>query len=471
MKKIENTTGLCPECLRPVPAEIIEKDGGIYLRKTCPQHGPEETLISSDGKWYNRVMSFSPRLETPLVRAGAAAKDCPLDCGFCASHQQRMFLPVVPVTSACNLDCPVCYTINKNKNAYFMSTDQFAVILERIREHDPGMSIINFTGGEPLCHPRFDRLVEMCREAGIHRITVSTNGLAFLENEALLERLTELGTRIVLSFNSFRPEPYRATAGRDLLEKKLAILRLLEKYKPVTTLLTVAGAGLNDGETGEIVRYVTDSDYIVSSEIHTVTYTGGSKHRFEQRARLTVPCVLSGIAAGNPGISMNDFLPSPCAHPLCYSICYLLRDGEAGWIPFTRFMTDEQVYRMMTGSLYMEPSAEAEAVFREVIDTAWSDEVVSPVKERALGVLRDLLRRGGNEGGWEAAEKVIKAIYIHSHMDAGNFDVRRVKQCCVAVPDGEGHCIPTCAYNNIYRARDPRFSIEAGEKSPNGTNV
>jgi hypothetical protein len=35
-------------------------------------------------------------------------------CGPCKSHQQKVYMPVVPITSACNLDCPICYTVNKN---------------------------------------------------------------------------------------------------------------------------------------------------------------------------------------------------------------------------------------------------------------------------------------------------------------------------------------------------------------------
>ena len=32
------------------------------------------------------------------------------------------------------------------------------------------------------------------------------------------------------------------------------------------------------------------------------------------------------------------FVPSPCAHPLCYQVAYLLMDPEGGApVPFTRF--------------------------------------------------------------------------------------------------------------------------------------
>jgi uncharacterized radical SAM superfamily Fe-S cluster-containing enzyme len=334
-------------------------------------------------------------------------------------------------------------------------------------ESDPGRGIINFTGGEPLSHPNFLRLVEMSREAGIGRITISTNGLAFLEDEGLLERLTELDARIVFSLNSFRPEPYRVTAGKDLLEQKLAILNLLEKYKPSTTLLSVVGRGLNDDEIGEIVGYVLERDFIISSEIHTVTFTGQNVGRFDRDKRLTAPCVIRKIEAALGNIDIDNFLPSPCAHPLCYATCYLLKTAGGECVPFTAFMEDEQVLRMMTDNLYIEPSAETEAALTEVINNLWSREQPGQMDEPVLEALQKLLRRLSETPGVFArrqkeAERVIKAIYIHSHMDADNFDVNRIAECCVAVPGETGKHIPTCAYNIIYRAKDKRFCSKEG---------
>src|SRR6185436_18535602 len=56
------------------------------------------------------------------------------------------------------------------------------------------------------------------------------------------------------------------------------------------------------------------------------------------------------------------------------------------------------------------------------------------------------------------AERTVKAIYIHSHMDEENFDVARVMKCPVGVPQEDGSNIPTCSYNVLYRERDSRFA-------------
>src|SRR6185503_9515424 len=55
-------------------------------------------------------------------------------------------LPVVPITSACNLECPICYTINKNDGAHFTSIDDMSRILAHLAEyheqHDVATTIL-----------------------------------------------------------------------------------------------------------------------------------------------------------------------------------------------------------------------------------------------------------------------------------------------------------------------------------------
>src|SRR5262249_5071252 len=155
-----------------------------------------------DADWYDAVIDCAPVMTRPTPLR-EVAQGCPFDCGPCTSHEQQAQLPIVPITSACNLDCPICYTHNRNDGAYHMSEAELQAILRPLHAADPERRIINLTGGEPTQHPAFERLVELCAEEGIHRITISTHGLRFLKDERLLERLARLGARIVLSFDSF----------------------------------------------------------------------------------------------------------------------------------------------------------------------------------------------------------------------------------------------------------------------------
>ena len=439
----------------------MEHEGSVYLCKECPEHGPRTVLLASDAGWYHEIMGYPAQLVAPAL-SNPVKTGCPYDCGACTSHQQKTYLPVIPITSLCNLDCPICYTINKNHQPFHMSTDEFARILEVIRANDPERKIINLTGGEPTLHPDLPGLVRLCHEAGIHRVTISTHGLAFLKNDALLEQLSELRARIVLSFDSFDDAINRRMLGAKCTSAKLKVLDRLEQFALDTTLIPVLALGVNDQEVGALVELALEREHIRSLEIHTMTFTGQGGSDFEPGSRITVPDVLKSIELASRGkIATSDFVPSPCAHPMCYQTCYLLKLGGGDYLPFARFMSKETIRHLLTDNLYMEPGQKMEASIQEVINELWTQETP---QETALKALKDLIQRIFPSRPLPyheqqlIAERSAKTIYIHSHMDEENFDTDRIRQCCVGVPSADGGNVPTCSYNILYRARDARFS-------------
>jgi tetraether lipid synthase len=466
-RKLRDTTSLCQVCKRGIPAQIVQAGSRIVMRKRCPEHGPHEILIASDAAWYHDTMSYDAVLKPPAVVKNQVRTGCPFDCGACSSHQQQVYLPVIPITSACNLDCPICYTINKNDGAFHMSLDEFSRILGVIRQNDPNMKIINLTGGEPTRHPQLTGIVRLCHEAGIHRVTISTHGLSFIHNEALLEELAELRARIVLSFSSFDEEVNQRMLGASVFKAKLKVLEQLEKHNVDTTLIPVLALGVNDREMTRLVQFALERDFIRSLEIHTMTFTGQGGTGFDSQTRITVPDVLKEIESGTHGaIAMKDFVPSPCAHPMCYQTCYLLKTENQGFIPFTRFMSKARIRKLLEGNLYIEPGPKMEDELQQVIDELWSMEIPDDTAQEVLRTLKGLIGRLFPARGLPyheqqvIAERAAKTIYIHSHMDEANFDTDRIRQCCVGVPSADGGNVPTCSYNILYRERDMRFAAK-----------
>jgi uncharacterized radical SAM superfamily Fe-S cluster-containing enzyme len=432
------------------------------MRKTCPEHGPSEVLISSNAEWYLEVMAQAPVLRPPVARK-AVAQGCPFDCGPCTSHEQQAALPIVPITSACNLDCPICYTHNRNQGAYQMSEAELRAILGHLRLTNPERRIINLTGGEPTQHPAFERLVELCHEEGIRRITISTHGLRFLKDEWLLERLASLDARIILSFDSFKAETNKRMLGGHLLDAKSKVLALLEKHDVGTTLLPVIAKGENDDELGALLNLGLSRDFIRSIELHTMTFTGQGGTSFDRAGRYSTYDVLLDIERQTAGaLAVTDFVPSPAAHPLCYLVTYLLRMPDGRWLPFPRFMQGDDLRAMLAGALYLEPGPEMERSLQDIINRLWAGDIACSRSGDVLAVLRDLAARifAPNLSERERlriAESSCKAVYVHSHMDEETFDTDRIRQCCVGIREPDGTNIPSCAYNVLYRNRDHRF--------------
>ena len=461
---LRTTTSLCAQCKRAAPAEIWRTNGRVVMRKVCDVHGPSEVIVSPNADWYDRVVGFAPVLSPPQALK-AVSQGCPFDCGPCTSHEQQSQLPIVPITSACNLDCPICYTHNKNEGAFHMSEAQLRAILAHLRAADPERRIINLTGGEPTQHPQFERLVELCVEEGIHRITVSTHGLRFLKDERILERLAKLGARIVLSFDSFKPQTNQQMLGGNFLDGKLRVLELLEKYDVETTLLPVLARGVNDDEVGAFVKLALEKDFIRSVELHTMTFTGHNGTSFDRAGRYTTYEVLEDLQAQTNGLlRIDDFVPSPAAHPLCYLVTYVLR-LEDKWLPFPRFMPGTDLREMLAGMLYLEPTLHMEQKLGDVINRLWAGEIECDDSEAVLAKLRALTesvfeRDLAVKERLRRAEASAKAIYIHAHMDEDTFDTDRIRQCCVGIREPDGTNIPSCAYNTLYRDRDARFSTQ-----------
>ena len=459
------TKSLCGTCKTAVDAKVVFEDDAVWFDKFCPAHGHQRCRVSSSVEWYLDALSFiAPN--TPPKRISKPVTDgCPFDCGACPSHQQKVYLPVIPITSACNLDCPICYTINKNDGAHQMSTEDLSRILTHLAEDHDEVDIINFTGGEPTLHPQLLDFLAMCRDAGIRRLTISTNGLK-LRDEAYVRKLAALDARIVLSLDTFRPETDRVLLGANTVKAKLDALALLEKHDVATTILPAVATGLNDDEVGSLLQLVLSKPHIRSLELHTMTFTGQGGVGFTRAARITIPDLHARIEAGTDGrIQWRDFVPSPLAHPHCYSICYVLCLDDGGYVPFTRLTSRATMFELLGDSLYIEPRERLEQVFRDVIDDLWANPDRVPESAAVLMTIKRLLkemfpvdRRLSILERQKISERTVKAIYIHSHMDEENFDVARVMKCPVGVPQEDGSNIPTCSYNVLYREKDVRFA-------------
>jgi uncharacterized radical SAM superfamily Fe-S cluster-containing enzyme len=142
-------------------------------------------------------------------------------------------------------------------------------------------------------------------------------------------------------------------------------------------------------------------------------------------------------------------------------------DG-GGYVPFTHIMPRTDLFDLLRDSLYIEPREKTEEVLRDAIDRMWADPDAVDQSESILATLKRLVQDmfPGDQAlsvraRRRAAERAIKAIYIHSHMDEESFEIDRIKACSIGVPLESGGNLPTCAYNVIYREQDMRFADEA----------
>lgn len=460
---IHETTSLCRQCRNAVPARVVDVDGEAWMRKRCPAHGEQQVRLSTSAAWYEETRAFAPPEARPAHVRREVEHGCPFDCGPCESHTQRVRLPVITITSACDLDCPICYVHNKNDDAFHMSREEFARVLDHlVADHDGDLDLVNLTGGEPLLHPHLLELIELCHARGVHRVSVCTNGVRLLKDEGLVERLAALGARIALSFDSFEREADFALQGAHLVEVKAKVLALLDRHGVDTTLIPVMTKGVNDQEIGRIVRLGLETACVRHIEVHTITYTGQGGATFDRSGRISMLEVIERIEQTSGGLlRRSDFVPSPCAHPLCYQIGYLLLDEAGGPpVPFLRFLDRETMVECLRDHLYLEPGPRLERALQDAIDRLWAAPD-GDGDERTLRLLEQLVRRLSAaktpQEALRVGERAAKAIYVHSHMDEDTFDVERAAQCCDSNCYADGTTVPVCNYNVLYRDKEARF--------------
>lgn len=468
MNILYRTTSLCRSCKNALPAEVVSsEEGEVFLRKSCPEHGEQSVKLSTDVDWYLRTRAEEPRLVAPEGERRGIEHGCPFDCGPCEQHQQKVRLPVVTITSACNLDCPICYVHNKNEDPFYMPVGDFERILTNLKREHGEIDIINFTGGEPLLHPDFSEFLRLAREASVHRVTICSNGIRLARDESLVKRLADAGARVALSFDTFDKAVDYELQGAKLLELKLRCLELLDKHAVDTTLIPVMTKGLNDHEIGRILELALKTRCVRHVEVHTITFTGQGGTTFSRDRRISMVEVLDRIAETTGGaIARDDFVSSPCAHPLCYQIAYLLLDPEGGPpIPFTRFLSRATIYECLADRLYLEPSRKLESALLEAIDRLWASE--SDEGARTLRILKRLLadlfprdRVMTSREALRVSELASKAVYVHSHMDEETFDTERIVSCCDSNCYADGSTIPVCAYNVLYRDKEEHFMLK-----------
>jgi len=462
-RALHETTSLCGTCKRAIAATVLDEDGVAWMEKTCPSHGLQRVVVASETRWYEETRAMAA-IPAPPPGMRPVVDGCPYDCGPCTQHTQSVKLPVVTITSACNLRCPMCYVHNKNEGAYHMSRDELSQVLSHLRrDHGGELDLINLTGGDPTMHPDLVGMVEICHAAGIHRVSVCTNGIRLVEDPELLRALKALDVRIALSFQSLEHEADHALQGARLVDLKLKILGVLEEHDIDTTLIPVMSKGINDREIGRIVALGLARNNVRHIEVHTMTFTGQGGTSFDRSARITVPEMLTAIDETTNGLLRREhFVPSPSAHPLCYQIAYLLLDPEGGPpIPFLDLLTRQEMRECLSEHLYLEPSPRLELALRSAIDRLFAQP--DEDAERPLRILKSLLsamfprRPISRAEALKVGERAAKAVYLHSHMDEENFDVERLAQCCDSNCYADGTTIPVCAYNVLYREKEERF--------------
>src|SRR3569833_2086088 len=168
-KWTEIRQGLCPTCLRSVPAVLTEVDGAIVMTQSCPRHGDSRALVASDAGHYHRLRLYVPE------RSAQGCCGPGVVCGPDAGPPTCVLL--LEITQACNLRCPTCFADAKGHD--FMTLDEARRRLDKFFSQQSALDVLMISGGEPTIHPQFVEILDLALTYPIDRILINTNGIRY----------------------------------------------------------------------------------------------------------------------------------------------------------------------------------------------------------------------------------------------------------------------------------------------------
>lgn len=500
------TDSLCPVCvpeirrrvvegemplealLRDRPGEIkarlVEEDGRILIRKSCPVHGDFEDVISTRPEFTRRIegLFFGRDFEGP-------GEDPVHHHGSSSIRFGRGTVLTVDLTNRCNMMCNPCFT-NANQVGFVHEPplDEIRAILDRAVSFKPRrQTIILFSGGEPTLSPHFLEAVAYARKIGFYRILAATNGIRFAQSAEFTRQAREAGLDgTYLQFDGIGNERNRHRGVGNLFDVKARAIENMARVGMKTTLVTTVIQTVNQDAVGSIVDFaISNSDKVQTVVFQPVSFTGRDEtiddaSRAARRYTLTQLVEDLRRQLGGRPEPMRDWFPlstysafttlmdilqgpdapwgwSACnCHPDCGVFTLLLVNRRTKeWMPVFRFFDYERFLRdvrVITNAARGRRLTEAQlalAVLRnsrpDLAPAGFSlSRIVSlfrPSSERSDGDRSDRLK--GRAAGDEWRVLCVEGMWFQ---DLWTYDFRRTEMCVIPYGTQEGE-ISFCAYN------------------------
>lgn len=476
MKHIKKTESLCPVCLKKIPADLLEDNGKIFIKKHCTEDGSFEDIYYGNAAIYHKYMQHITTVPDNL-NSYKSNINCPFECGLCDHHKSSTVLANMDITNACNYRCPICFADTATgSNVFNPSIEQIANMMDTLRQQNPPCNVIQFSGGEPTIRKDLFDIAQLAHKKGFVHIQVATNGRVLAEQSDYAKKLWDAHVAtIYLQFDSVTPEPYITTRGFNALPDKLKAIENLRSHGPYpnAVLVPTLVKGVNDHQIGDIIRFAANNiDVVRGINFQPVSFTGRISKDELLKQRITIPDILSLIEKQLAGqITPDDFFSIPIfaplfellkksdntgtypnlnVHPVCGAWTYIFKDGEK-LIPINRIINIEALFELVASLKTISKTEILTKVATQLPKLIRTSSV--KYSRIVLGVLKDIILKGSYRAASEFHDNDVLFIGSMHFMDPYNFDCERMERCCIHYITPDNKVIPFCSYNSIYRER------------------
>src|SRR6267378_3873853 len=283
------TDSLCPACVKEareaiiagkkdwrdlmhekvgeIKAQIIERDGQVWMVKDCPLHGHYDEDLHKHG--------------SSTVRYG------------------RGSVLTVDLTNRCNMMCDPCF-MDANQVGYVheLGWEEVKEILDNALKIKPRRQMsVQFSGGEPTMSPYFLDAVAYARKIGYNSVQAATNGIEFAKSKEFCKKAFEAGMRYAyLQFDGIGNDANSHRQIGNLFDVKLrAIENMHEAGIEIVLVVTIVN-NVNNDQVGTIVKFAMENPKkIAFVSFQPVSFTGRDEDITPER-RLRQRYTLSHLA-------------------------------------------------------------------------------------------------------------------------------------------------------------------------------
>jgi 7,8-dihydro-6-hydroxymethylpterin dimethyltransferase len=265
-----------------VKAQIIERDGKIYMVKDCPKHGHFEDLMSIDTKFTEHLENVFPGRD---IRAHNDEKLH--HHGSSTVKYGRGSVLTVDLTNRCNMMCDPCFMdANQVGFVHELSWEEIKTVLDNAITIKPRRQMsVQFSGGEPTLSPYFLDAIRYARKVGYNSVQAATNGIEFAKSFEFAQQAVEAGLRYAyLQFDGIGNAANSHRAVGNLFDVKLKAIENLHKagceIVPVITIIN----GINNEQVGRIIQFALDNPKTISFlSYQPVSFTGRDEAITDER--------------------------------------------------------------------------------------------------------------------------------------------------------------------------------------------
>ena len=285
---------LINEKVGEIKAQIIERDGEIWMIKDCPQHGHFEDMMAIDSKFLQHIESLFPGRDIE------AHNDEKLhNHGTSSVKYGRGAVLTVDLTNRCNMMCDPCFMdANQVGFVHELSMEDVQEILDNAIQIKPRRQMsVQYSGGEPTLSPHFLEAVRYARKVGYNSVQAATNGIEFAKSKEFCREAAEAGLRFVyLQFDGIGNDANSHRQIGNLFDVKLRAINNLHEAGVDIILVTTLVNGINNDQVGSIIRFALENPKKISFiAFQPVSFTGRDEQITEQR-RLQQRYTLSHLA-------------------------------------------------------------------------------------------------------------------------------------------------------------------------------